>query len=116
MLKSGSSFSLTSAEMENLIFSKSENRNEYVSFVTRLIVHVNEIGKQKMAQTEKDAPPVVVKTPEISEISEVPEPTELMEIGNNSEITQDNSLIVKIQNDEYDWKSPIFRKNILEKM
>lgn len=105
MLQSGASFSLTSSEMENHIFTKSDNRDEYISFVTRLILHVHEMGKLKKIQIP----------------SEVPEPTEKMEISHVPEkieeaTTHDNSLTLKIKNDEYDWKSPMFRKNILEKM
>lgn len=91
--------------MENLIFTKSDNRDEYISFVTRLILHVHEMGKLKKIHIAPEVPS---------------EPTEIMETNPGPEeiepTTQDNSLIVKIKNDEYDWKSPMFRKNILEKM
>lgn len=90
--------------MENLIFTKSDNREEYISFVTRLILHIHEMGKLKKLQVA----PEVQKAVQIIEKSPVPEKMEAT--------THDNSLIVKIKNDEYDWKSPMFRKNILEKM
>lgn len=90
--------------MENLIFTKSDNREEYISFVTRLILHIHEMGRQQIIA----APPTAVPEPTPMEINHVPEKTEAT--------THDNSLIVKIKNDEYDWKSPMFRKNILEKM
>lgn len=105
MLQSGASFSLTSVEMENLIFTKSDNRDEYISFVTRLILHIHEMGKIKKTQIAPEVP----ESTEIMEISHVPEKLE-------ATTTQDNSLTVKIKNDEYDWNSPMFRKNILEKM
>lgn len=86
--------------MENLIFTKSDNREEYISFVTRLILHIHEMGKLKKLQV----------VPEVPGTTKIPAPEKI------EATTHDNSLIVKIKNDEYDWKSPMFRKNILEKM
>lgn len=33
--------------MENHVFSKARNKDEYLSFVARLIIHVREMSKQQ---------------------------------------------------------------------
>jgi len=52
--KSGSTLSRNSVEIEDVIFSKAKDLDEYKHFLKRLIIHINQIGSNNLAGYRQD--------------------------------------------------------------